>query len=159
MNPPGLPTILGNPSEFTQQHPYPSLGLLNPVLPPLVLAPPVSQTYNPYNDPTASITAPTQIPGMYPPNVPVHVPPAVPVQVPPAVPVHVPSPNLEAVLKAFESGAIPREIINRYADSIGVSFTDEMFVAGIEYIRENPAEFEPIYEKLVKEGLLERYTN
>jgi hypothetical protein len=156
MNPPGLPTILGNPREFTQQQnqpPYPSLGLPNPALPSLVLAPPVSQTYNPYNDPTVSITAPTQLPCMYPP---------VPVQTPPtnvAVPVQTPSPNLEAVLKAFESGLIPREIINRYADSIGVSFTDEMLVAGLQYIRENPAEFEPVYDKLVKEGLLERYTN
>jgi hypothetical protein len=150
MNPLGLPTILGNHREFT---PYPSLGLPNPVLPSLVLAPPVSQTYNPYNDPTVSITAPTQFPGMYPP--------AVQVQTPPtnvAVPVQTPSPNLEAVLKAFESGLIPREIINRYADSIGVSFTDEMLVAGLQYIRENPAEFESIYDKLVKEGLLERYT-
>jgi hypothetical protein len=156
MNPPGLPTIIGNPREFTQQQnqpPYPSLGLSNPVLPSLVLAPPISQTYNPYNDPTVSITAPTQLPGMYPPTVPVQAP-----QSNVAVPVQTPSPNLEVVLDAFQSGLIPREIINRYADSIGVSFTDEMFIAGIEYIRENPAEFEPIYNKLVKEGLLERYT-
>lgn len=48
-------------------------------------------------------------------------------------------------------------MIVRYAESIGETFTDEMMVAGIQYIRENPVEFEPIYEKLVRGGLFERY--
>lgn len=79
--------------------------------------------------------------------------PIVPVQ----PPRQTPSANLEAVLHAFETGRIPKEMIVRYAESIGETFTDEMMVAGIQYIRENPAEFEPIYEKLVREGLFERY--